>query len=215
MIPGGERIYRSVRLPSLAPDSLKIKASGRKARVIGIVPGQIITEHLVLELPQTDGVYKADAATDIAKLAVLERHRGSGHVGLGFVKGLGLRRGAVASTVAHDSHNLIVAGMNDADMLAAIAALNEMQVGLVVVDDGEVQAALPLPIAGLMSESGAEEIEAGMARLGAAAQGLRAGREGDIFMILSFLSLPVIPKLKLTEAGLVDVEAFAVVDVVF
>ena len=121
----------------------------------------------------------------------------------------------MASTVAHDSHNLIVAGMNDADMLAAIAALNEMQGGLVVVDDGEVQAALPLPIAGLMSESGAEEIEAGMARLGAAAQGLRAGREGDIFMILSFLSLPVIPNLKLTEAGLVDVEAFAVVDVVF
>lgn len=213
-LPGAERIYHSVRPSSLAPDSLKIKAAGKNVRVIGVVPGQIITEHLMLDLPQTDGAYEADVEADIAKLAVLERHRGSGNLGLGFVRGLGLKCGAVASTVAHDSHNLIVAGMNDADMFAGIVALQKMQGGLVVVDGGEVLAALPLPIAGLMSECEAGGIAVDMAKLGTAVQRLRGGLEGDIFMILSFLSLPVIPKLKLTEAGLVDVEKFEIVDLV-
>ena len=214
-LPGSERIYHSVHLPAMGPERLKIKAVGEKIRVIGIVPGQIVTEHLVLEMPAVKGAYEADATEDIAKIAVLERHRGSGHIGLGFVKGLGLARGAIASTVAHDSHNLVVAGMNDADMLAAIKALGEMNGGFAAVEGGRVLSAVPLPIAGLMSEASAPEIEAAMHKLNAAAQTLRDGRGGDVFMLLSFLSLPVIPKLKLTEAGLVDVEKFAVVDVVF
>ncbi len=212
-VPGRERIYNSVHLPDLPPDALKIKATSQKARVIGIVPDQIITEHLVMELPAQDGAWEADPAADIAKLAVVERHRGSGRVAAGLVKGLGLKRGAIASTVAHDSHNLIAAGVNNADMLAAMAALKGMNGGLVVVDNRKVLAALPLPLAGLMSQAPAEEIEAAMHGLHAAAQTLRGGAAGDIFMLLSFLSLPVIPHLKLTESGLVDVDAFKVVDV--
>ncbi len=209
------KIFHSVRLPRLGPEALKIRATSSKARVIGIVPGQIITEHLILDPPVKDGAWEADPGADIAKLAVVERHRGSGHVGLGLVKGLGLKRGAIASTVAHDSHNLVAAGMNNADMLAAMAALKDMNGGLVVVDSCKVLAALPLPLAGLMSTAPAREIEAGMDRLHAAAQTLcgGGGGKGDAFMLLSFLSLPVIPKLKLTEAGLVDVERFAIVEV--
>lgn len=212
-LPGRERIYNSVRLPDLGPEDLKIRAASAKARVIGIVPGQIVTEHLILELPAVNGAWEADPAADIAKLAVVERHRNSGHVGLGLVKGLGLARGAIASTVAHDSHNLVAAGASDADMLAAIAALGQMRGGLVAVESGRVLAALPLPLAGLLSDLAAPDIAAAMAGLHAAAQTLRNGAAGDVFMLLSFLSLPVIPKLKLTEAGLVDVEAFKVVDV--
>ena len=210
---GRERIFDSVRLPVLGADDLKIRATGGKARVIGIVPGQLVTEHLILELPVVNGAWEADAEADIAKLAVVERHRGSGHVGLGLVKGLGLKRGAIASTVAHDSHNLVAAGVSDADMLAAIAALGQMRGGLAAVEGGRILAALPLPLAGLLSDLSAPDIEAAMADLHAAAQTLRQGDAGDVFMLLSFLSLPVIPKLKLTEAGLVDVEAFKVVDV--
>ena len=212
-LTGRERIFDSVRLPALGPDDLKIEAASAKARVIGIVPGQIVTEHLIMELPAVNGAWEADSAADIAKLAVVERHRGSGHVGLGLVKGLGLARGAIASTVAHDSHNLVVAGASDADMLAAIAALGQMRGGLVAVDSGRVLAALPLPLAGLLSDLTAPDIEAAMADLHAAAQTLRNGAAGDMFMLLSFLSLPVIPSLKLTEAGLVDVDAFKMVDV--
>ena len=212
---GRERIYHSVRLSGIDPERLKIKAVGQKVRVIGIVPGQIVTEHLMLEMPAVEGAYEADAAADIAKIAVLERHRGSGHIGLGFVNGLGLARGAIASTVAHDSHNLVVAGMNDADMLAAIGALEKINGGFAVVEEGKVLSAVSLPIAGLMSDAPALEVETAMHKLNTAAQTLRNGRGGDVFMLLSFLSLPVIPKLKLTEAGLVDVEKFEVVDVVF
>ena len=211
--PGRERIFNSVRLPALESDTLKIEATSESARVIGIVPDQIVTEHLIMKLPVKNGAWEADPAADITKLAVVERHRGSGHVAVGLVKGLGLVRGAIASTVAHDSHNLVVAGMNNADMLAAMAALKNMNGGLVVVDNCKILAALPLPLAGLMSQSPAEEIEAGMHALHAAAQTLRNGAAGDIFMLLSFLCLPVIPHLKLTESGLVDVDAFKVVNV--
>ncbi len=209
------KIFNSVRLPQLTPADLQIKATGPKARVIGIVPGQIITEHLILELAPQEGAFEADPAADIAKLAVVERHRGSGHVGLGLVRGLRLKRGAIASTVAHDSHNLVVAGMNDADMLTAITALGAMNGGLAVVEGGKLLASLPLPIAGLMSQCSAQKIEADMAQVHAVAQTLCAENcaDSDLFMLLSFLSLPVIPKLKLTEAGLVDVERFAVVQV--
>ena len=210
---GRERIYNSVRLPNLGAGDLKIQAASPQARVIGIVPGQIVTEHLILDLPVVNGAWEADPSADIAKLAVVERHRDSGHVGLGLVRGLKLRRGAIASTVAHDSHNLVVAGVSDADMLTAIAALGEMRGGLVAVEGGRVLAKLPLPLAGLLSEAAAPDIEAAMDQLHAAAQTLREGDGGDVFMLLSFLSLPVIPKLKLTEAGLVDVEAFKVVNV--
>jgi len=149
----------------------------------------------------------ADAERDLAKLAVIERHHGSGRIGLGFVRGFGLKRGALASTVAHDSHNLIVAGMNDADMLLAAQVVKDMGGGLAVVNDGTVLGRLPLPVAGLMSVEKAETTAAALSSLQDLALGL--GSVADPFMTLSFLALPVIPSLKLTDQGLVDVDEFS------
>ncbi|MGY4707443.1 adenine deaminase [Candidatus Bipolaricaulota sp. J31] len=190
--------------------SFTIPARPGKARVIGVLPGQVVTEELILEPKVSGGEVVADTERDILKLAVVERHRGTGNVGLGLVRGFGLKRGALASTVAHDSHNLIVVGANDADMHAAVAELVRLGGGQVAVVDGEVLAELPLPIAGLMSELPLEEV----ARRGR--ELIEAARElgctlPDPFMALSFLALPVIPVLKLTDLGLVDVGRFQVV----
>jgi adenine deaminase len=143
-------------------------------------------------------------------MAVVERHRNTGNVGLGFVKGFGLRKGAVASSVAHDSHNIVVVGADDADMRAAVEAVAEMRGGQVVVADGQVKARLPLPIAGLMSDQPLEEVRDRLEALTAAARELGCVLP-DPLMTMSFLALPVIPTLKLTDKGLVDVEQFAIV----
>jgi adenine deaminase len=182
--------------------------SGRgKARVIRIIPDQIVTEQCVEELPVVDGVATAAPERDIAKLAVVERHHASGSIGLGFVRGLGLRRGALAGSVGHDAHNLIVAGCDDASMGTALRAVARSGGGLVVAAGDEVLASLPLPVAGLMSDQPLERVRGQLERL------LRASRElgcalRDPFMTLSFLPLEVIPALKLTDRGLVDVERF-------
>jgi adenine deaminase len=144
------------------------------------------------------------------KMAVVERHRNTGNVGLGFVKGFGLREGAIASSVAHDSHNIVVVGSDDADMRAAVEAVVEMGGGQVVMADGQVKAQLPLPIAGLMSDQPLEEVRDRIGALTAAAQELGCVLP-DPLMTMSFLALPVIPTLKLTDKGLVDVEQFAIV----
>ncbi len=193
------------------PDKLSfsIPARAGKVRAIGVIPGQVVTEELILEPKISGGEVVADTERDILKLAVVERHRGTGNVGLGLVHGFGLKRGALASTVAHDSHNLIVVGTDDADMRRAVEELARLGGGQVAVADGKVMAELPLPIAGLMSHLPLEEV----ARRGR--ELVRAARElgctlPDPFMALSFLALPVIPKLKLTDLGLVDVERFQV-----
>lgn len=193
------------------PASLEITARGARVKVIEIVPDQLITRKLAVEPLVRDGLVVADPARDIAKLAVIERHRGTGNVGLGFVTGLGLRRGAIASSVAHDSHNVVVAGVSDADMLVAVAAIAQSQGGLVAVCDGEVLASVPLPIAGLMSERPLEEVAAATSRLLAISRKLGCVTR-DPFMVLSFLALPVIPALRLTDRGLVDVERFCHVE---
>lgn len=182
---------------------------GGRARVIGTVPGQIVTETLLLDVPQEGGEATASPEADIAKAAVLERHGATGNVGLGFVCGLGLRAGAVASSVAHDSHNLIVAGMDDASMARAANAVAEQGGGFAVARGETVLAKLPLPVAGLMSGAAAEDVAAQLDALNTAARTLMDGEGGDPFMLLSFLALPVIPHLKLTDQGLVDVDAFA------
>ncbi len=184
--------------------------------VIGIVPGQIITQKRILPPTLHNGAATADPARDLAKLAVLERHQGTGGVGLGFVTGLGLARGAVASTVAHDSHNLIVAGMDDADMALAASEAIKQGGGFSVALDGRILAAMPLPVAGLMSDRPLHEILEAHESLRRACNRLgRDDLEGmeDAFMILSFLALPVIPSLKLTDKGLVDVDRFAFTDI--
>jgi adenine deaminase len=186
---------------------LRIPAAGKWAKVIGIIPDSLVTDNLAEEVTVDEDFAIADVTRDILKLAVIERHLASGNVGLGFVKGLGLKRGALGSSVAHDSHNVIVAGTNDADMLVAAREVERMRGGLVVVEEGNLLAELPLPIAGLMSDRPFEEVNAGLKALLDAAHELGSGLH-DPFMTLSFLALPVIPALKLTDKGLVDVTQF-------
>lgn len=201
---------RRMNIAPLGPGSFAIMAQPGPARVIGVVDGQIVTRSLSLPPKIKDGLVVSDTERDILKMAVVERHRGTGNVGLGLVQGFGLARGAIATSVAHDSHNIAVVGVSDEDMLAAVRKVAEMGGGLVALADGVVQARLPLPVAGLMSEARLEEVEQGLGECIAAARGLGC-RLSDPFMTLSFLCLPVIPELKLTDRGLVDVREFRLV----
>jgi adenine deaminase len=170
----------------------------------------LLTKKLVLPTPVRDGRLGIDAERDILKLAVVERHHRSGRVGLGLVQGFGIKKGALASTVAHDSHNLAVLGVSEEDMVAAVRHLTELGGGLAVVCAGKVLAELPLPVAGLLSPAPLEEVAGPYGRLREAYRSL-GGTIDDPFMTLSFLSLEVIPALKLTDLGLVDVNRFQVV----
>ncbi len=175
--------------------------------VIQVLEHRIDTERLILPAAVENGQLVADPARDLAKIVVIERHRASGEIGRGFVKGFNLRAGAIASSVAHDAHNLIVVGMNDADMLTAIVRLIKLQGGFVAARDGRVLADVALPIAGLVSNEPAETLAASLDRVAAAARDLGCTLDQP-FMAMSFLSLSVIGKLKITTKGLVDVEAF-------
>jgi adenine deaminase len=177
------------------------------ARVIGVIPEQVVTQDLRLEPTPRNGSVVSDPTRDLLKMAVIERHRNTGNVGLGLVKGIGLKRGAIASSVAHDSHNIVVLGTNDNEMRFAVAAIAEMGGGQVVVADGVVQAACPLPIAGLMSDQPLERVRDQVQGLTESARSLGCTLP-DPLMTMSFLALPVIPALKLTDKGLVDVEKF-------
>jgi adenine deaminase len=178
--------------------------------VIGIVPGQIVTDSLVASIAARAGEALADPTHDLAKIAVVERHLGTGRVGLGFVRGFGLQRGAIASTVAHDAHNVVVVGMNDASMAAAVRRLANRGGGIVVVDGAEVLAELPLPVAGLLSDAALEDVLAQSHAIVDAARQLGCTLDAP-FQHLSFLALSVIPSLKLTDQGLVDVDRFELV----
>ena len=178
-------------------------------KVIGVIPGQIITQKRIIpaKLDKRYGVI-GDAQRDLAKVAVIERHHRTGNVGLGFVQGLGLERGAIASSVAHDSHNIVVAGMNDNDMLLAVRYISSIGGGLAVAENGYITAGLPLPIAGLISNQPIESVISNLTAVNQACSKLGGNVIKDPFMLLSFLSLPVIPSLKLTDKGLVDVDKF-------
>jgi adenine deaminase len=190
--------------------NFRIAADGHRVRIIGVIPDQIITEHLIQELPTRGGEVIADPDHDILKIAVIERHLATGNVGLGFVKGFGLQKGAVASTVAHDHHNIVVAGADDESMFAAVQAIAATRGGMAAAYDDTVLAQLPLPIAGLMSDQPIEAVRRQMDEVLAAARQLGSPLH-DPFMALSFLALPVIPSLKLTDQGLVDVDKFQLV----
>ena len=191
--------------------SFRIPARGDMVRVIGAVPDQLVTEERVLEAKIEAGEAVADPARDILKMAVIDRHQRSGATGLGFIQGFGLKSGAIAGTVAHDHHNLVVIGADDGSMWSAARAIGEMGGGLVVTEGDDVIAALPLPVAGLMSAAPIAEVRKAYDALleAASAQGSRLH---DPFMAMSFMALEVIPKLKLTDQGLVDVEKFAFTD---
>lgn len=203
-------VVNTVRIKPLTAKSFALKAAGEMCRAIRLVPDQIITEQHIVKPRVVKGLVVADPERDILKLAVVERHKASGRIGLGLVSGFGLRKGALATTVAHDSHNIIVVGTNDADMLRAVKELKRMGGGYVAVADGKVGASLPLPIAGLMSDKPAEEVALALHKLLEKAH-IWGARLPNPFITLSFLALPVIPELKLTDRGLVDVSKFAVV----
>ncbi|MFP4571805.1 MAG: adenine deaminase [Desulfobacterales bacterium] len=190
-------------------DSLdfRIPARGSLVRVIGVCPASIVTSAQVISARIEHGEAVSDIGRDMIKLAVVERHRAAGNIGLGFVSGFGMRSGAIAGSVAHDSHNIIAAGVEDTDIKAAVEAVIDMGGGLVVVDKGRVTASLALPTAGLMSELSLKQVAEKTSKLNHAAAGL--GTElSDPFMSLSFLALPVIPELRLTDLGLFDVARF-------
>jgi adenine deaminase len=207
------KAYASMRLARpLRVADLRIEAPGDwvRVRAIGIASGSVTTDHLLVEMPVVDGEVPASAELDVAKAASVERHGGPGTVGLGFVKGLGLRRGAVASTIAHDAHNLLVAGMTDEDMVFAVERLVEARGGMVAVADGEVLSLVELPIAGLMCDRPVPVLAAETLALAEAYRELGSPVESPA-MIFSFLSLGVIPALRLTNRGLVDGVAFELV----
>ncbi|MCC6801679.1 MAG: adenine deaminase, partial [Anaerolineae bacterium] len=190
---------------------LRVPASGTRIRVIGGTDTQVVTPSLVEDATIVEGEAVSDPARDILKMVVVERHRASGSVGKAFIKGFGLKRGALAGSVAHDHHNLVVIGADDASMQTAIRAVIEMGGGLAAVDGDTVLATLALPVAGLMSEAPIGEVRRDYDALTAAAQRLGSAMH-DPFMAMSFMALEVIPYLKLTDVGLVDVEQFKIVD---
>jgi adenine deaminase len=199
-----------LQVAAIDPEVLSPRVTAGLVKLIGLVPGQLLTEKLVLPTPSRDGRLGTDVERDLLKLAVVERHHHSGRVGLGLVKGFGIKKGALASTVAHDSHNLVLLGVSEEDMIAAANHLVKLGGGLAVVSEGQVLADLPLPVAGLLSPASLEEVAQAHGRLKEAYRSL-GGILPDPFMELSFLSLEVIPALKLTDLGLVDVNRFQVV----
>ena len=214
LLPGVPRPAPVAVPPSmnLDPDHLdfSIPATGRRMRVIRAIADQVVTRCDIMDVTEKDGFAVADVARDVIKMAVVDRYTGQARTGKGFVTGLGVKRGAIASSVAHDSHNIIVAGATDADMQAAVTAVVEMGGGFAAVCDGKVLATLPLPVAGLMSDQPVETIRQQMDQMITAAGNLGATL-ADPFMTMGFLALPVIPDLKLTDKGLVGVTRFEIV----
>ena len=213
--PVTPELAATVRIKPVTAESLSLRAkrsnlSRETYPVIEIVPGQIVTKKVVERIEVVDGVVMPDLERDILKLVVVERHRASGNIGLGLVKGFGLKKGALASSVAHDSHNIVAVGSNDLDILKAIEEINRLQGGLVVCANQEILASLPLSIAGLLSPEPLDVVVSQHEKVEEAAASL-----GNLppapFALLSFLALPVIPELRLTDLGLVDVNEFKLI----
>lgn len=210
------RVFDSFNMDEITPEQLQLKQTGTRQRVICLTPHALLTTEKIVPFCQHPGTAPGvDVAQKIVKLAVFERHHRSGHVGLGFLGNYGLQCGAVASSIAHDSHNLIVAGTNDADMVLAGNTVRKNKGGLAFALNGQVVGELPLPVAGLMSTESAESVEEKLQALKAALKAHGISEDIDAFMTLAFVSLPVIPKLRLNTYGIVDVEAQRIVPAVF
>jgi adenine deaminase len=202
--PGKASLRRTVNVKPFAVDDLALRHADRTFPIIEIVPGQIVTRWRTEPVRVVDGVVASDPERDLLKLVVVERHRATGNIAKGLVKGFGLKKGALATSVAHDSHNIVAVGVTDQDIYAAVREIEASQGGLVVAADGQVVASLALPVAGLLSESPLEEVVAALGELERAASELGCVAPSP-FSLLSFLALPVIPELRLTDLGLVDV----------
>jgi adenine deaminase len=194
----------TVNIKPFTIEALRLSPSGEAEPVIEIVPGQIITRKRLEKMEATKGAIMPDTGRDILKLVVVERHKASGNIGLGLVSGLGLKRGALASSIAHDSHNIIAAGTNDKDILTAIRKIEKLQGGLVAAADGKILASLALPIAGILSDEPLETVVNKLEKLEKVAAELGT-KLASPFATLSFLALPVIPEIRLTDLGVVEV----------
>jgi adenine deaminase len=205
-----EWVRQTIRIKPVSPADFAMPSADGPVRAVGLIPDQVVTESLVVEPARQDGHVVADRERDLAKIAVVERHLATGRIGHGFVSGSGLGRGALASSVAHDAHNLVVVGMSDEDMASAIARLAEIGGGIVAVEGSRVLAECPLPVAGLLSDAPLADVIAQSRACNDAAHVL--GWSGATpFLTLSFLALSVIPHLKITDRGLVDVDRFQLV----
>ena len=189
-------------MPEISEEKLFLPAH-RGFPVITVIPGEIITKKEILPLPERNGAFVPEG--DILKIAVIQRHDGSGRIGVGAVKGFGLKNGAIASTVAHDAHNLIVIGDNDRDMLCAVNEIRKCQGGYTVVSEGRVLETLPLRIAGLFTDDREMSVEEKLGRMAEICHRMGVPEDIDPFQNLSFISLTVIPELRITDAGLFDV----------
>lgn len=196
------KIYNSVHIAPRKPDCLKLKVDG-KMPIIELVPGEVTTILRFEDVPTENGFFKSDS--DLLKVAVFERHHSSGRMGLGVLRGLKIKDGAIASTVGHDSHNLVVAGDNDSDMLLAIESLVECGGGYAVIHKGEILARLPMPVAGLMSDAPLQKIIEGQQKLLESLSTIGSWKGSDPFISLSFVALPVIPEVRITDMGVFDV----------
>lgn len=206
---GSDCIINSVHFDDLINAKFDILLSTNKANIIEIIPNSLVTRHIVEEVDVCgQGFFQPSTSGDQLKLAVIERHHLTKQIGLGIVKGLGLKYGAIATTIAHDSHNLIIAGTNDNDMVLAANTIKEMQGGMVVIKEGQILASLELPIAGLISDRPYQEVYTCLNSLHVALERLGANDHFNPFLTLSFLALPVIPELKLTDKGLFKVSTF-------
>ena len=205
-------VRNSVNVRWITPEDFRIEANGSKVTALEVIPHQLITKSVVSEVKIEDGNAVSNIDNDTLKICVIERHRATGNIGKGFVKGFNLKCCAIASTVAHDSHNMIVIGTNDADMYAAAVALIKCKGGKVVVKDGEVISELPLPIAGLMSDRDFDYVVNKCEELNKTAHSIGCKIE-DPFMTMGFLSLPVIPELKVTDKGVFDTNKFDFIDI--
>jgi adenine deaminase len=208
----GPKEMGSIRIKPLHSEALAVRSDQFLAKIIQLIPGQIVTKKVLKKIVLKDGTAQVDIKGDILKIVVVERHKATGNIGIGFVQGFGLKKGAIGSSVAHDSHNIVIVGTNDPDILKAAQVIQAMKGGLVAVSDRTVLASLPLPIAGLMSDASVAQVNLRLETLHRAAKTLGC-KILDPFMILSFLSLPVIPELKITDKGLVDVNQFKFVPV--
>jgi adenine deaminase len=206
----GIEVINTIHARPIDPEDLTLRAQGRLAKIIEIIPGQLVTRALVEPATIRDGNAEADPERDILKVAVFERHTASGRIGLGFVRGFGFKGGAMGSSVAHDAHNIVVVGDNNIDMATAAAKIAEMGGGLVLVQGGKIAGSLALPLAGLMSDREIGHVVKGLKRMRKMARDMGCKLE-DPFMALAFLSLPVIPELRVTDRGLVDVGQFRIV----
>ncbi|MGN0418068.1 adenine deaminase [Anaerostipes faecalis] len=203
--PVDPSILHTVVLPEISKDKIQVKAEGA-IPVIGMVPNQIVTEFCKEEVPSIDGYFKPDRV--YSKLCVFERHRGTGNATAAPLRGYGIVNGAIATSVAHDSHNIIAAGDNDEDIIKAVETIRDIQGGYVLVSEGRILGTLPLPVAGLLSQKPAKEIQRNIDEMLQKAWSLNISKDIDPFITLSFMALPVIPELRLTDQGLVDVVKF-------